>query len=441
MSGIAQVLLNLGYKVSGSDVNDSETVRHLRTMGAVVNLSHKEENIFNIDVVVISSAIKADNPELIAAHRKNIPVIPRAEMLAELMRLKYGIAVAGTHGKTTTTSMISHVLADLDPTIVIGGRVDSLGSHARLGEGDVIVAEADESDGSFLKLSPIISVVTTIDEDHLDYYSDLDHIQNTFLEFMNKVPFYGATVFCMDQENIQPLIPHLERKTVTYGILGQADFMAENIHINKNIVSYDLIKHGKKICPVKLSVPGTHNLYNSLAAFAVGMELDVEIDVIRAALCEFRGVKRRFEIIGKADGVCVVDDYAHHPTEVKATLKAAKRGWNLRTIVIFQPHRYSRTKGLLKQFATSFYEADILFVVDVYSSGEAPISGVSSEIMAEEVRKYGHRNAHYVSDDKLVERVLELALPGDMILTLGAGSVGKFAAEILRCLQEKSQKK
>jgi len=437
MCGIAQVLLNLGYRVSGSDVKDSETVEHLRTLGATVNLSHCEENVADIDVLVVSSAIKKDNPEVCASHNRNIPVIPRAEMLAELMRLKYGIAVAGTHGKTTTTSMIAKILADMDPTVVIGGRLDTPGSNAHLGKGDFLVAEADESDGSFLKLSPTISVVTTVDEDHLDYYANLEHIQKVFLEFMNKVPFYGVTVFCMDQENIRPLIPLLERRSITYGIQGQADFMANNIHMHENTVSYDLIKHGEKLCPIKLSVPGTHNLYNSLAACAVALELETPIPVIQKALALFSGVKRRFEMLGDVNSIKVVDDYAHHPTEIKATLKAAKRGWNSRTMVIFQPHRYSRTKDLMQQFATSFYEADVLFIVDVFPAGESPISGVNSALLSEEIKKYGHKNVHYTPDNAaLIERVLLEACDGDMILTLGAGSVGKLSKEILKRLQE-----
>jgi len=442
MCGIAQVLLNLGYKVSGSDVKNSETVEHLKMLGATVNLGHSEENVADIDVLVVSSAIKKDNPEVRASHNRKIPVIPRAEMLAELMRLKYGIAVAGTHGKTSTTSMIAKILADMDPTVVIGGRLDTPGSNAHLGKGDFLVAEADESDGSFLKLSPTISVVTTVDEDHLDYYANLEHIQKVFLEFMNKVPFYGVTVFCMDQENIRPLIPLLERRTITYGIQGQADFMANNIHMHENTVSYDLIKHGKKLCHIKLSVPGTHNLYNSLAACAVALELETPIPVIQKALLEFSGVKRRFEIVGDVNNIKVVDDYAHHPTEIKATLKAAKRGWNSRTVVIFQPHRYSRTKDLMQQFATSFYEADVLFIVDVFPAGEPHIPGVNAEVLSEEIKKYGHKNVHYVPGNaELIDRVLAQACNGDMILTLGAGNIGKFSKEIVKRLLESTNTK
>ncbi len=438
MSGIAQVLLNLGYKVSGSDVKKSETINHLAELGANIFLSHQEGNITGIDVLVTSSAIRADNPEVMASHRNNIPVIPRAEMLAELMRLKYGIAVAGTHGKTSTTSMIAHVLAkgNMDPTTVIGGRLDTAGSNARLGKGDFLLAEADESDGSFLKLSPTIAVVTNIDEDHLDYYSDLQHIQKCFLEFVNKVPFYGAAILCMDQKNIQPLLPYLERKSVTYGILGQADLVAEDIHMHQLNVQYNLVRHGKKVCRVTLSVPGTHNLYNSLAAFAVGLELEIEPELISKALGEFRGVQRRFQVIGDVDGVKIIDDYAHHPTEVKATLKAAKRGWNSRTIVIFQPHRYSRTKSLLQDFATSFYEADILFVTDIYPAGESPIAGMTSETLVNEIRKYGHRDVHCVSDEgELLEEIVNIVSPGDMVFTLGAGNIGSIAHGIFKKLK------
>src|SRR5574341_1403026 len=350
MSGIAEVLHNLGYHVSGSDLKASEHTIRLQELGVAIRIGHDAAHVQGADVVVRSSAVSPENPEIQAARTHSIPIIQRAEMLAELMRMKYGVAVAGTHGKTTTTSMVAAVLArgGLDPTLVIGGRLNALGTNARLGRGDFLVAEADESDGSFLKLSPTIAVVTTIDAEHLDYYRDLAHIQDTFLEFINKVPFYGLAVLCLDQENIQSLLPRVVKRFVTYGLRTQADFMAQDIAF-KGMTSECMVlwKH-RRLGHLQLKVPGLHNVYNALAATAVGLDLDLDFATIQAALGEFTGVGRRFQILGEPGGVMVVDDYAHHPAEIQATLNAAKTGFERNVIALFQPHRYTRTQALLQ---------------------------------------------------------------------------------------------
>src|SRR5512146_895507 len=366
MSGIAEVLLNLGYKVSGSDMKESDTTERLRRLGGEIRAGHRAENITTPHVVVISSAVRNDNVEVIAAREKQIPVIPRAEMLAELMRLKYGVAIAGAHGKTTTTSMVATVLAagGIDPTVVIGGRLNAFGSNAKLGRGDFIVLEADESDGSFLKLSPTIAVVTTIDAEHLDYYRDLPHIKDTFVEFINKVPFYGLAVLCLDQENIQAILPQVEKRFVTYGLRTQADFLARDISFAGMASECAVSWKGKPLGRLRLKVPGLHNVYNALAAVAVGMDLDLPFETIRDALGEFTGVDRRFQIRGEARGITVVDDYGHHPAEIQATLDAAKNGFARQVVAVFQPHRYTRTRALLPEFSTAFYQADRLFVTE-----------------------------------------------------------------------------
>ncbi|MFA5027772.1 MAG: UDP-N-acetylmuramate--L-alanine ligase, partial [Candidatus Methylomirabilota bacterium] len=391
MSGIAEVLHNLGYVVSGSDGRESETTRRLATLGIRVTIGHRAENIGEADVVVRSSAVAQDNTELLAARRRLTPVIQRAEMLAELMRMKYGVAVAGTHGKTTTTSMVASVLArgGLDPTMVIGGRLNALGSNAKLGRGDFLVAEADESDGSFLKLSPTIAVVTTIDAEHLDYYRDLDHIRETFLEFINKVPFYGLAVLCLDQEHIQGLLPRVEKRFVTYGLRTQADLLAQEVTLSGMTAEFQAVWKRKPLGRLTLNVPGLHNVYNALAAAAVGLDLDLDFATIREGLRDFTGVDRRFQVRGEAAGVLVVDDYAHHPVEIQATLNAAKAGFHRNLIAVFQPHRYSRTQALLGDFATAFYQADRLFVTEIYPAGEAPLPGVSGRLIAEGVAGHG----------------------------------------------------
>ena len=434
MSGIAEVLHNLGYLVSGSDSRESETTRRLASLGVRVVIGHQAENLGEADVVVRSSAVGQENAEVLAARQRLVPVIQRAEMLAELMRMKYGVAVAGTHGKTTTTSMVATVLArgGLDPTMVIGGRLNALGSNAKLGRGDFLVAEADESDGSFLKLSPTIAVVTTVDAEHLDYYRDLAHIQDTFVEFINKVPFYGMAVLCLDQENIQALLPRVEKRYVTYGLRSQADVLARDVEFAGMTSACRVFWKGELLGRLALNVPGLHNVYNALAAVVVGMDLDLRFEVIRDALADFTGVDRRFQVRGEAGGITVVDDYAHHPVEIKATLNAAKDGFGRRVIAVFQPHRYSRTQALLGEFSTAFYQADRLFVTEIYAAGEAPIPGVSGRQIADGVAGHGHRHVAFVADKSdLAKAVLDQVAPGDMVLTLGAGDVWRVGEEIL----------
>jgi UDP-N-acetylmuramate--alanine ligase len=439
MSGIAEILLNLGYRVTGSDARRSDAVERLERLGAKVFLGHAPDHVEGAHVVVFSSAVSGDNVEVQAARQRNIPVIPRAEMLAELMRLKYGIAVAGTHGKTTTTSMIGAVLAEgrYDPTIVVGGRVASLGSNARLGQGEYLVAEADESDGSFLKLAPTIAVVTTIDAEHLDHYGDLDAIRQAFLTFINKVPFYGCAVLCLDQPNIQLLIPKIEKRTITYGLAAAgADLVARHVQLSGMTSRFDVYHRGELLGDCSLAIPGRHNVLNALAAIAVGLDLEVAYPTIRKGLAAFSGVQRRFQVRGQAAGITVVDDYGHHPAEVQATLAAAKAGFDCRVVTVFQPHRYSRTLHLRQDFVTAFNQADVLLVMDIYPAGEAPIPGVTAEHLAEGIRAHGHRDVTYVGSDRerVVQRLLEIVRPGDLVLTLGAGDVGQIGPDVLRRL-------
>ncbi len=438
MSGIAEVLHNLGYAVSGSDARESENTRRLASLGIGVTIGHRAENVSEADVIVRSSAVAPDNVELAAGRQRLIPVILRAEMLAELMRMKYGVAVAGTHGKTTTTSMVGSVLArgGLDPTIVIGGRLNALGTNARLGQGDFLVAEADESDGSFLKLSPTIAVVTTIDAEHLDYYRDLGHIQETFVEFINKVPFYGLAVLCLDQQNIQNLLPRVEKRFITYGLGTQADFLARDIAFKGMTSEFLASWKGQTLGRIQLRVPGLHNVYNALAATAVGWDLQIDFEAIQAALGDFTGVNRRFQILGEPKGILVVDDYAHHPAEIQATLNAAKSGFGRNVIAVFQPHRYTRTHALLHEFATAFYQADRLFVTEIYPAGERPIPGVHGGQIAEGVKEHGHKNVTYVPvKEDLVDAVTAVARSGDIILVMGAGDIWKVGEEIVRRLE------
>jgi UDP-N-acetylmuramate--alanine ligase len=441
MSGIAEVLHNMDYLVTGSDAASSETTQHLEGLGIRVFIGHKSEHVQGADVVVRSSAVAPDNPEVITARQQLIPVIPRAEMLAELMRLKYGVAVAGTHGKTTTTSMLATVLAKggLDPTIVIGGRLGSLGTNAKLGRGDFLVAEADESDGSFLKLSPTLAVVTTIDAEHLEYYSDLTHIQETFLQFINKVPFYGSAILCLDQENIQALLPRVEKRFITYGLRTQADITAREIILQGMGSEFVVVARQEVLGKFRLRVPGVHNVSNALAAVAVGLDLDLEIDVIREGLEEFAGVDRRFQIKGEARGILVVDDYGHHPAEIHATLNAAKDGFGRRIVVVFQPHRYTRTKHLLQEFFTAFYQADLLVVTEVYAAGESVIPGVSGKQIADGALGHGHRNVTFIPDTgEVAEFLLPALQAGDMVITLGAGDIWRVGEEVLHRLEESS---
>ena len=433
MCGIAEVLNNLGYKVTGSDIHQSPTVKRLLDLGLRIHMGHKEENIANAQVVVYSSAISNQNPELKAARAAMIPVIPRAEMLAELMRMKYGIAVAGSHGKTTTTSMIASILArgGLDPTIVIGGRLDSIGSTAKLGQGEYMVAEADESDGSFLRLSPTIAVVTNIDQEHLDFYKDFKHIKEAFLQFMNKVSFYGLICLCLDDKIIQELIPGVTKRLLTYGLTSQCDLRAENIRINGLHSNFEVLYHGKNLGAIDLQLPGIHNIYDALASVGVGLDLEIPFIVIKKALEGFRGADRRFQIKAKIGDLVIVDDYGHHPTEIKATLRAAKKGWGKRLICVFQPHRYTRTKFLLEEFVTSFYDADIVVVSDIYPAGESPIPGIHGGLIAEGLIEHGHKDVHYLPEvSEIPEFLTGIIEPGDMILTLGAGDIWKVGEKL-----------
>jgi UDP-N-acetylmuramate--alanine ligase len=450
MSGIAEVVLNLGYRVSGSDLKSSAVTERLAGMGAAVFEGHRAENITGAEVVVTSSAITSENPEVVEAHKLHLPVIQRAEMLAELMRLKYGIAIAGMHGKTTTTSMVAAVLAagGLDPTVVVGGRVDAMGSNARLGKSQYLVAEADESDRSFLKLSPILSVVTNIDREHMDCYRNMRDVKKTFLEFMDRVPFYGMVVACNDDPLLRRLLPEVQRRTVTYGTKRGSDFWIKLGETdgtagpnagagNAQPVSRFRVSYRKQnLGEFTLHVPGVHNVLNATAAIAVGVGLDVGVEAIRAGIEQFRGVDRRFQLRGRAAGVSVIDDYGHHPTEIRATLAAARQCGFRKVHVVFQPHRYSRTRDLMEQFVTAFGDADSLFVLDIYAASEKPIEGLSGEVLAATIREKGGRNAKYVSSfADAVSAVTVVAQAGDMILTLGAGSVSQLGPLILERLR------
>jgi UDP-N-acetylmuramate--alanine ligase len=438
MSGIAEVLLNLGYKVTGSDMKESDTTERLKKLGGEIFIGHRAGNITSPHVVVISSAVKNDNVEVIAAREKQVPVIPRAEMLAELMRLKYGIAIAGAHGKTTTTSMVATVLAagGIDPTVVIGGKLNSLGTNAKLGQGEFLVAEADESDGSFLKLSPTIAVVTTIDEEHLDYYKDIHEIKSAFLQFINKVPFYGVSILCLDQPHIQALIPLVQKRYQTYGMSSQADYQARDVSFKPLGSSFKVLHHAQDLGWFELSVPGMHNINNSLAAIVVARELDIELEVIRKALKDFSGVQRRFQIKGEVGGITIVDDYGHHPTEVKATLAAAAAGMERRVVVVFQPHRYTRTQHLLDEFFTAFNQADTLVVMDIYAAGEKPIPGISGQALYEGIKKHGHKDVTFIPErEKIVEHMLSVLKKGDLMITLGAGDVWKLGEQVVERLK------
>ena len=414
-------------------------MERLEQLGAKVFTGHEAGHVEGAHVVVYSSAVSRDNVEVPAARQHQIPASPRAEMLAELMRLKYGIAVAGTHGKTTTTSMVGAVLAEghYDPTIVVGGRVTNLGSNARLGQGDYLVAEADESDGSFLKLQPTIAVVTTIDAEHLDHYGSLEAIRDAFLTFVNKIPFYGAAVLCFDQPNIRRLIPHIEKRIVTYGLESGADLVARHLQMSGMATGFEVFQRGTRLGACTLQLPGRHNVLNALAAVAVGLDLEIPFATIAKALAGFAGVQRRFQVRGTAGGVTVVDDYGHHPAEIRATLAAAKAGFDCRIVTVFQPHRYTRTQHLRQEFLTAFNEADVLVVMDIYAAGEAPIPGVSARDLAEGIRAHGHRNVTYLGSDRahIAAHVCEISRPGDLVLTLGAGDVSQLGPDILRRLE------
>jgi len=443
MSGIAEILLNLGYRVTGSDQRRNETVERLEQLGAKVYVGHDASHLEGAHVVVYSSAVARENVEVQVARQRAIPTIPRAEMLAELMRLKYGIAIAGTHGKTTTTSLVGVVLAEgrYDPTIVVGGRVTNLGSNARLGQGEYLVAEADESDGSFLKLAPTIAVVTTIDAEHLDYYGSLEAIREAFVAFVNKVPFYGSAVLCLDQPNIQMLMPRLEKRIITYGLESGADLVARRLHLSGMTSRFEVFQRGTLLGECTLRIPGRHNVLNALAALGVGLDLEIPFVTIQKALAGFTGVQRRFQIRGHARGVTVVDDYGHHPAEIRATLAAAKAGFECRVVTVFQPHRYTRTQHLRQEFLTAFNQTDVLIVMDIYPAGEAPIPGVTGEDLAEGIRAHGHRNVIYLGSDRtrVLEHLTEITRPGDLVLTLGAGDVSQLGPELLKRIDADSR--
>jgi UDP-N-acetylmuramate--alanine ligase len=439
MSGIAEVLLAHGFEVSGSDVAQNETTRRLTELGATVRTGpHTSANVKSADVVVFSSAVARDNPELNEARVRGIPVIPRAEMLAELMRLQDGIAIAGSHGKTTTTSLVATVLraAALDPTVIIGGKLNVLGSGAALGRGRLLVAEADESDGSFLHLSPVISVVTNIDPEHLDHYVDHEAIKEAFVQFANRVPFYGLVVACLDHPHVQDILPRIEKRVATYGLAAQADYSARNLGHEGLSSSFELVRRGHAVGRFVVRMPGVHNVLNALAAIAVADEVVIDHAVVREALSTFAGVQRRFTVLGERRGITVVDDYGHHPAEIEATLEAAQRAYGRRIVVAFQPHRYSRTHHLFDELTRAFNGADVLFVTDVYAAGEAPIAGADSESLVEAIRAHGHRDVTYVQDRaELAQRLVERTQDGDVVITLGAGSITRTGPELIALLE------
>jgi UDP-N-acetylmuramate--alanine ligase len=442
MSGIAEVLCNLGFTVSGSDMKKSRVTDRLELFGIAIYEGHRAENVGDAQVVVYTSAARADNPEIVEARERGIPIIPRAEMLAELMTLKpYSVAVAGTHGKTSTTSMVATILghAGIDPTTVVGGVVDTLGSNARLGSSEWFVTEADESDRSFLMLYPTIAVVTNIDKEHMESYKNMEDVVQCFTDFINKVPFYGAAVLCLDDPNVQLIIPNLKRRRVTYGFTAQADVSAHDIRYTDSFGAvFSVMKGAEMLGEIELPVPGKHNVYNALGATAVALEMEVPFKAIAEAFKTFRNANRRFQFKGEANGVTVVDDYGHHPTEILATLDAAKRGsGGKRTVVVFEPHRYSRTKELFDDFALAFNNADVLFVLDIYAASEQPIEGISAEILTDNIRKYGHKDATYVGDiDTAVEKVMPRLQENDLLITLGAGSVTRLSEQFLEELKK-----
>ena len=435
MSGIAEVLLTLGYSLSGSDTKPSNITERLQNLGATIYEGHKAANVEGAHVVVTSSAIKPDNPEVVEAHKRKVPVIPRAEMLAELMRLKHGIAVAGAHGKTTTTSMVASVLAaaHLDPTFVIGGRVNQAGTAAKLGKGEYFIVEADESDRTFLLLAPEVAVVTTIDREHLDQYSSLADIQDAFVQFVNRVPFYGAAILCLDEPNVQAIIPNVKRPIITYGTSSQADLVLSDVKLDGLGSEFRLTYKGEDLGMFQLlHPPGIHNVRNAAAAAAVALYLDIPAELVREGLAKFAGVGRRFDIKGAVNDITVIDDYGHHPAEIRATLEAARLGKFNRLIVLFQPHRFTRTQHLWEEFRQAFNQADVLVLIDIYAASEAAIPGVTSEALANAILEAGHKNVFYFrSMQESIEHLLRQARPGDAILTIGAGNVSRASNELM----------
>ena len=434
LSGITEILLDLGFHVTGSDIQKSYTTEHLRERGATIHYEHAASHIQRADVVVMSPAIPPDNPELLAAETENIPIVRGAEMLNEITRMRYSIAVSGTHGKTTTTAMTATVLASLDPTVVVGGKFMN-GSHARSGKGDVMVVEADEAYGSIEMFYPTVAVVTSVDADHLDYYRSVDEIGETFLKFINKVPFYGTAVLCLDAENIQRFIPRVKKRYITYGLETRADVTAEGITAEGPTSRYRVRKNGHLYGEIHLKMPGRHNISNSLAAIAVGLELEIPFDQIRERLESFQGVHRRFEVLGEANNIIVVDDYAHNPAKLKAALSGARESYKRRIVAVFQPHRYQRVRDLADEFSRSFYQADVLIVTSIYSAGEAPIENVTAEKLAEAIQSHGHRHVFYVPDtDAVTDLLMKITQPEDIVITLGAGDISKVGHEFLNRL-------
>jgi len=435
MSGIAELLLNLGFNVSGSDLNDSEIIQKLKSKGAQVFNEHSINNINNSEVVVYSSAVPNDNIELMAAVEKNIPIIKRAEMLGELVALKQtSIAISGTHGKTSTSSMIGALLSTgkLDPTLIVGGLVQNLDTNSKLGSGDLIVVEADEYDKSFLQIKPTIAIITNIEKEHMDCYNDLDDLLSSFAQFANSVPFYGALIACIDSPKVQNILPLVKRPIITYGLSAQAEISAKNINFNQEQTNFSLYRNNEKLSEISLNVPGKHNVLNSLAAVAIGFELGLSIEHIIKGLKSYGGVRRRFEIKGIANNIMVVDDYAHHPTEVTATLQAAREGWDRRIIAVFQPHLFSRTKDFHKEFAAAFMESDILIITDIYPAREVPIKGVDGKLVYNSVKSIGHKNVHYVPKlEDLKQHLDNLVKTNDMVITIGAGTIWRYGQEYI----------
>jgi UDP-N-acetylmuramate--alanine ligase len=439
MSGIAEVLLNMGYTVTGSDLSESETTRRLSRLGAGIVQGHDPANVTpNMDVVVISSAVKMSNAEVVHSRELRIPVIPRAEMLAELMRMKYGVAVAGTHGKTTTTSFIAEILAHagLDPTVVIGGKLRALGTNARLGQGKLLVAEADESDGSFLMLSPTLAVVTNIDPEHLDHFGTIDRIEEAFLAFIHRVPFYGRAILCLDHPRVRALVPNLRKPYVTYGTCPDADWVASQVSVEGLVTRFE-VRHGNtSYGPVSLKMPGRHYALNALAAAIAAVEVGVPFPTVREALAQYGGIHRRFEVLGEAGNILVVDDYGHHPEEIRATLRAAREGFDRRLVVAFQPHRFTRTRDLFNEFLSAFDDAELLFLTEIYAAGEEPIDGISGEALYQALRKRGHLDVHFrAARTALAASVFEALRPGDLLLVLGAGDIYRVGEGILQKLR------
>ena len=441
MSSIAEVLLNRGYRITGSDLQRSEVTDRLESLGAVIYEGHGAQHVRDSDVVVYSSAVKPlENPETQEAERMRIPMIPRSVMLGELMRMQFGIGIAGTHGKTTTTSLTGLVVGEggFDPTIIVGGKVTVFGSNAVVGEGDIIVIEADEYDRTFLRLTPSLAVITNIEAEHLDTYRDLDDIKATFTQYANSVPFFGAAILCLDDTVVQEIVSHVDRRVLTYGTSRQAEIRAEDILQNGLLTNFNVVAHGELLGKVHLQTPGLHNVRNALAAVAVGLELEIDFDRIASGLAKFTGVQRRFQKVGEHDDILIIDDYAHHPTEISATLAAANEGWsNRRIVAVFQPHLYSRTRDFKEAFARAFFNADVLVLTDVYGAREQPIEGVSGKTLSDMAVRFGHRNVHYVEKkEALPDFLAKLVQPGDTVITMGAGDIWRYGHQLLDKLEK-----